>query len=129
MDGHIVVCSRFHPTCRFVVTKRDSVANRGHTVLYLTGAPIYKDGVRVQGKESTAKGEAKGLEHLHLVAYDIETEKFKDHGPIFFDGNPSAFPTYINSLAAGPGGRQIFALGRVELEGITDLFVVTVPEG
>ncbi len=43
------------------------------TIYYLTGGPIYIDGRRVKGKATTAKGEAKGLEDLHLVTYDIPT--------------------------------------------------------
>jgi hypothetical protein len=39
----------------------------GRTIHYLTGAPIYVNGKRVRGAESTARGEAKGLEDLHLV--------------------------------------------------------------
>ena len=49
-----------------------SVAKRGgaNTIFYLTGGPIVgSDGVRVRGKATSAKGEAKGLEHLHLVTY------------------------------------------------------------
>ena len=45
----------------------------GRTLYYLTGGPIYVDGKRVTGKDSTGKGEAKGLEDLHLVTYDIPT--------------------------------------------------------
>ncbi len=43
----------------------------GHTLYYLTGGPIYKDGKRITGKSSTSMGEAKGLENLHLITYDI----------------------------------------------------------
>lgn len=97
-------------------------------MFYLTGAPLFKDGTRVKGKASTAKGEAKGLEHLHLVTYELESDLYRDHGPIFFDSDDTKFPTYVNSLAVGANGRQVFALGRIELEGITDLFVVDVPQ-
>ena len=45
---------------------------RGGIVYYLTGAPIFDaHGKRVAGKATTAKGEAKGLEHLHLVTYTL----------------------------------------------------------
>ena len=38
------------------------------TVYYLTGAPIFKDGKRVLSELPTsAKGESRGLENLHLV--------------------------------------------------------------
>src|SRR5689334_1025052 len=57
----------------------------GHTLYYLTGGPIYENGKRVAGKESTAKGEAKGVEDLHLVTYDIPTGKYTDHGAIYYE--------------------------------------------
>ena len=49
-----------------------------NTLYYLTGAPIYDEtGRRVAGKNSTAKGEAKGLENLHLVTYNLTDGKYK----------------------------------------------------
>ena len=48
----------------------------GKTIHYLTGGPIYIDGKRLAGKSKTAMGEAKGLEDLHLVTYNIETGKY-----------------------------------------------------
>ena len=76
----------------------------GRTLYYLTGGPIYVDGKRVTGKDSTGKGEAKGLEDLHLVTYDIPTAKYTDHGAIFFtDGQR---PLYVNSIAVGKDGTR-----------------------
>ena len=57
----------------------------GRTLYYLTGAPIYIDGKRLAGKDTTGKGEAKGLENLHLITYDIPTGKYIDHGAIFLE--------------------------------------------
>ena len=34
---------------------------------------------------------------------------------------------YVNSLAVAEGGSSVYALGRVEIDGITDLFVVDLP--
>ena len=82
------------------------------------------DGRRVAGKESTAKGEAKGLEHLHLVTYTLATDKYVDHGPIFYSDR-IGFPTYVNSIAVGGDG-WVYALGRMP-SGLTDLFRVADP--
>ena len=47
----------------------------GRTLYYLTGGPVYVEGKRVAGKAKTAKGESKGIEDLHLITYDIPTER------------------------------------------------------
>jgi hypothetical protein len=96
------------------------------TIHYLTGGPIYVEGRRVRGKESTAMGEAKGLENLHLVTYDIVTSKYTDNGPIFFaDGSR---PLYVNSLAVGLDG-AVYFLSRITEAGKTrmDLCIVDGP--
>ncbi len=94
-------------------------------VYYLTGGPIFDaDGRRVAGKESTAKGEAKGLEHLHLVTYKLATDAYADHGPIFYSDR-IGWPTYVNSIAVGGDG-WVYALGRMP-SGLTDLFRVADP--
>lgn len=98
----------------------------GRTIYYLTGAPIYIDGTRVKGAESTAKGEAKGLEDLHLITYDIPAKKYIDHGAIFFpDGER---PLYVNSIAIGDDG-TVYSMGRVTRNGktVTDLFSIPSP--
>jgi hypothetical protein len=83
----------------------------GRTLYYLTGAPVYVDGKRVQGKATTAKGEAKGLENLHVITYDIPTGKYTDHGAVHFaNGN---IPTYVNTLAVGKDG-ALYAVARPE---------------
>ncbi len=83
----------------------------GHTIHYLTGGPIYVEGKRVAGKASTAKGESKGREDLHLVTYDIAAHKYVDHGPIYLPNGQR--PTYVNSIAVGLDG-SVYALTRVE---------------
>ena len=51
-------------------------------------------------------GEAKGLENLHLITWDIETQKYEDHGAIFYpDGQR---PLYVNSIAVAPDGTVCF---------------------
>ncbi len=95
----------------------------GRTIYYLTGAPIYIDGKRVKGALTTAKGEAKGLEDLHLITYDIPTGKYLDHGAIFYpDGQR---PLYVNSIAIGDDG-TVYSMGRIERDGktVTDLFSI-----
>jgi hypothetical protein len=82
----------------------------GHTIYYLTGAPIYIDGKRVTGKASTAMGEAKGLEDLHLITYDISSGKYIDHGAVFYpDGKR---PLYVNSIAVSADG-TVYTLARI----------------
>lgn len=98
----------------------------GQTIYYLTGAPIYIDGKRVLGAATTAKGEAKGLEDLHMITYDILTGQYLDHGAIFYpDGDR---PLYVNSIAVGKDG-TVYSMGRIKRDGkvVTDLFSVPSP--
>ena len=55
----------------------------GKTIYYLTGGPIYKNGKRIEGEKSIAKGAAKGLENLHLITFEIAINTHQDHGAIF----------------------------------------------
>jgi hypothetical protein len=95
----------------------------GRTIFYLTGGPIYKDGRRVKGKDSTAMGEAKGLENLHLVTYDIPTAKYTDHGAIFYENGDR--PLYVNSLAVGRDG-SVYFLARITEGGKTRTDLVSL---
>jgi hypothetical protein len=90
------------------------------TIYYLTGGPVYQNGRRVRGKESTAKGESKGLEDLHLITWHIPTSRYIDHGAIFFANGQR--PNYVNSIAVGQDG-AVYALSRVSEDphAITDL--------
>src|SRR5205085_8212116 len=86
------------------------------TLYYLTGGPVFEHGARVAGKASTAKGESKGVENLHLITYHIPTAKYSDHGPVFLeDGNR---PAYVNSIAIANDG-TVCALSRVTQNGRT----------
>jgi hypothetical protein len=96
----------------------------GHTLHYLTGGPIYVEGKRVTGKSSTAKGESKGQENLHLVTYDIPMAKYTDHGPIFFENGER--PSYVNSIAVGKNG-TVYALSRVTENGHTRTDLISFP--
>ena len=82
----------------------------GNTIYYLTGGPIYESGRRVRGKDSTAKGEAKGREDLHLVTWDIPRKIYQDHGPIYFSTGHR--PNYVNSIAVSKDG-SVYALSRI----------------
>ena len=95
----------------------------GRTIYYLTGGPIYMDGKRVTGKSTTAMGEAKGLEDLHLITYDVRDRKYTDQGAVFFENGQR--PLYVNSIAVGKDG-TVYALTRVsEADGArTDLMRV-----
>jgi len=97
----------------------------GRTLYYLTGGPIYVDGKRLAGKGSTAKGEAKGLEDLHLVTYDIPTAKYTDHGAVFYkDGQR---PLYVNSIAVGKDG-TVYTLARITEHGHTRTDLIAIPQ-
>jgi len=95
----------------------------GRTLYYLTGGPIYVEGRRLAGKASTAKGEAKGEEDLHLITYDIPTAQYIDHGAIFYENGDR--PTYVNSIAVGKDG-TVYTLARIREAGVerTDLISV-----
>lgn len=86
------------------------------TIYYLTGAPVFESGKRVHGKRTTGKGEAKGIEQLHLVTFNIDSGTYRDHGPIRFKNGES--PLYVNSIAIGLDG-TIYFLGRITEKGIT----------
>jgi hypothetical protein len=95
----------------------------GKTLYYLTGGPVYENGRRVAGKSSTAKGESKGTENLHLITYDIPAGKYTDHGAIFFENGDR--PAYVNAIATGKDG-TVYTLSRVKRNGktLTDLISV-----
>jgi hypothetical protein len=96
----------------------------GKTIYYLTGGPIYIDGKRVMGATSTAKGEAKGVEDLHLITYDIPTGKYLDHGAVFYpDGQR---PFYVNSIAIGDDG-TVYTLARITENGKTRTDLISFP--
>ncbi|MDN3656810.1 hypothetical protein QWZ08_14280 [Ferruginibacter paludis] len=97
-----------------------------HTLYYLTGAPVYKDGKRVTGKSSTAMGEAKGLEDLHLVTYDIPTGKIKDHGAVLYKNGDR--PLYVNSIAVAKDG-TVYTLARIAENGKSRTDLVKIPVG
>jgi hypothetical protein len=96
----------------------------GRTIYYLTGGPVYVDGKRITGATSTAKGEAKGLEDLHLITYDIPTGKYLDHGAVFYpDGQR---PLYVNSIAIGDDG-TVYTLARITENGQTRTDLISFP--
>ncbi len=95
-----------------------------HTLHYLTGGPIYVNGKRVKGKDSTAMGEAKGLENLHLVTYDILTAKYTDNGPVFYENGDR--PLYVNSIAVGKDG-TVYTLARITENGRTRTDLIGFP--
>jgi hypothetical protein len=96
----------------------------GRTLHYLTGAPIYQNGRRLVGKASTAMGEAKGLEDLHLVTYDLARGRYADRGAIFYENGQR--PLYVNSIAVARNG-NVYFLGRVTENGKTRTDLVEVP--
>ena len=93
-------------------------------IYYLTGGPIYEHGKRVTGKATTAKGEAKGIEDLHLVTYDIPTHKYRDQGAIFYENGER--PTYVNSIAVSKDG-TVYTLARITEGGHTRTDLISIP--
>ena len=71
-------------------------------------------------------GAARGLENLNLITYHIPTNKYTDHGPIFYEDGSR--PTYVNSIAIGEDG-TVYTLARFEHEGkeIEDLVKIPNP--
>ena len=96
----------------------------GRTLHYLTGGPVYLEGRRVTGKAKTAMGESKGVENLHLIAYDIPTGQYRDHGPIFFANGDR--PAYVNSIAVGKDG-AVYTLSRITDSGRTRTDLIRIP--
>ena len=82
----------------------------GETLYYLTGGPLVLDGKRVEGKTSTARGEAKGQENLHLVTWHIPSQTYHDHGPVVLENGHR--PSYVNSIAVSRDG-SVYTLARV----------------
>ncbi len=95
----------------------------GRTLYYLTGGPVYVDGKRVRGKASTAMGESKGIENLHLITYDIPSGKYTDHGAIFFANGDR--PAYVNSIAIGKDG-TVYTLSRITENGRTRTDLIAI---
>ncbi|MEO8763876.1 MAG: hypothetical protein ABI416_06305 [Ginsengibacter sp.] len=96
----------------------------GHTIYYLTGSPVYVNGKRATGDSITAKGEAKGMEDLHLVTYDITTGTYLDHGAVFYpDGQR---PLWVNSIAIGDDG-TVYTMARITNNGKTRTDLISIP--
>ncbi len=96
----------------------------GHTLHYLTGGPVYIDGKRVRGKSTTAMGESKGTENLHLITYDTQAGKYTDHGPIFYANGDR--PAYVNSIAVGKDG-TVYTLARITENGRMRADLISIP--
>ncbi len=96
----------------------------GETLYYLTGGPIYVNGKRVSGKGTTAMGEAKGLENLHLITYNIPARHYVDQGPVFYENGER--PLYVNSIAVGKDG-AVYTLARITANGKTRSDLVRLP--
>lgn len=96
------------------------------TIFYLTGGPVYENGIRVEGVAAIAKGAARGIENLHLITYHLPTRTYTDHGPVFYENGER--PLYVNSIAVGDDG-NIYTLARINRNGkvITDLISIKNP--
>ena len=85
----------------------------------------FENGKRIEGEKSIAKGAAKGLENLHLITYEIPTNTYQDHGPIFFKNGER--PLYVNSISVD-AAKNVYTLARVNQNGkiITDLIKINL---
>jgi hypothetical protein len=101
-----------------------TLGSDGRTIHYLTGGPVYVEGKRVTGKKSTAMGESKGVENLHLITYDIPTGAYTDQGPIFYRNGDR--PLYVNSIAVGKDG-TVYTLSRITEKGRTRTDLISIP--
>jgi hypothetical protein len=101
-----------------------TLGSDGRTIHYLTGGPVYVEGKRVTGKKSTAMGESKGTENLHLITFDIRTGEYRDHGPIFYKNGDR--PLYVNSIAVGKDG-TVYTLSRITENGRTRTDLISIP--
>jgi hypothetical protein len=95
------------------------------TLYYLTGGPVYVGGKRVVGKSNTAMGEARGLEDLHLITYDIPTGKYIDHGAIYYKNGDR--PLYVNAIAVGLDG-TVYTLARITENGVSRTDLISIPD-
>lgn len=95
------------------------------TIYYLTGAPVYENGKRVEGVSKINMGAAKGIEYLHLVTYNIPSREYRDLGPVFY--SDGTFPTYVNSIAIGKNN-DVYTLARFIQDGreIEDLVRIDI---
>ena len=98
----------------------------GHTLYYLTGGPLYESGQRIRGRERTAKGESKGEENLHVITFDLDSNRYTDHGFLLLEDGTR--PSYVNSIAVGPDG-TVYTLSRVRRNGqmLADLIEIPAP--
>jgi len=69
-------------------------------------------------------GEAKGLEDLHVITYDIPKARYTDHGAVFYENGQR--PLYVNSIAVGKNG-NVYFLARITENGKTRTDLVEVP--
>ncbi len=79
------------------------------TIYYLTGGPIYVDGVRLTRDNNTELGyHRKVTENLHLVTYHIPTGRYIDHGPVYHE-NGSVI-TDAQAIAISPNDSSVYTL-------------------
>jgi len=97
----------------------------GKTLYYLTGGPVYINGKRVRGKDSTAMGESKGTEDLHLITYNIPKGQYTDHGAIFFEDGGR--PSYVNSIAVGKDG-SVYTQARIPTDTGYRVDLIRIPD-
>lgn len=100
----------------------------GHTIFYLTSAPSNRDpgSLNLNPRHVLSTGLKTENIDLHLITFDLNTETYKDHGPVFL--NNGASPFLVNSITFGMDN-AVYALGRIrDKENIrTDLMRIPNP--
>lgn len=95
------------------------------TIYYLTGGPIYVDGVRVNGDNNEELGfHPRVMENLHLITYHIPTGEYQDHGPIYHENG--SIITDTQAITIGPDG-AVYTLGRSERNNDMEMDLVRIP--
>ncbi len=102
------------------------LAPDNETLYYLTGGPIYVDGVRLTGENNEELGyHSRVRENLHLITYHIPSNEYRDHGPVFHE-NGSVI-TDAHSIAISSDG-YVYTLGRSERNDDMEMDLVRIPD-
>ncbi len=98
----------------------------GHTVFYLTSAPSNKESGKFIPNSGVVLSTGLKTENidLHLITFDIDSETYKDHGPVFLKNGESPF--LVNSIAFGMD-HTVYTLGRIRGNGNIRTDLMSIP--
>ncbi len=96
------------------------------TIYYLTGGPIYVDGVRLTRNNNEELGyHRKVEENLHLITYHIPTGEYRDHGPVYHQNGSVIIAA--QAIAIAPEDGSIYTLGRFDRNNDMEMDLVRIP--